>query len=273
MRRVGGGQARYRCTRPDTGTQPGRASPHIRSMPNPCHSSHRCSRTAAAQLVLVSLLLVLGRGGRLAAAAVQAQDSGALQAPTAATAATTHEELEPLYKYAGLCLRCADCKQLAALQRLRRQVGGPALCPSRRASLYPDISVFQERVRLASALGIANQLRRFHLNNTRVRRGTAVVVVRDGKVSSVSPDDLNPAFRVRLDALVSALQAQQDAGHVKLPNTIFIANLRDIPICAEVDMRSKLLRGGPRRLLQQASVHACAAPCSAAGDWRSLAPG
>ncbi|KXZ53742.1 hypothetical protein GPECTOR_6g659 [Gonium pectorale] len=104
--------------------------------------------------------------------------------------------------------------------------------PLYNVSLYPDLAVFRERVRLPSALGIANQLRKYHLNNTRTRRGTAVVVVRSGRVLAVTPDDFNPAFRIRVDSVVTELQRHQDAGHVALPDTIFILNARDVPLCS-----------------------------------------
>ncbi|GFR51440.1 hypothetical protein Agub_g13726, partial [Astrephomene gubernaculifera] len=103
--------------------------------------------------------------------------------------------------------------------------------PLYNASLYPDLAVFRSRVRLASALGIANQLRKYHMNATRVRRSTAVVVVRGGRVHGVTFDDFNPAFRIRLDSVVSELQRHQDAGWVALEDSIFILNTRDVPLC------------------------------------------
>ncbi|GLI67112.1 hypothetical protein VaNZ11_011320 [Volvox africanus] len=106
-----------------------------------------------------------------------------------------------------------------------------ALEPLYNSSLYPDVDVFHARVRFPSALGIANQLRKYHLNSTRVKRGTAVVVVRAGKVYGITFEDFSPAFRIRLDSVVSELQRHQDAGYIKLEDTVFIYNARDVPVC------------------------------------------
>ncbi|EFJ47146.1 hypothetical protein VOLCADRAFT_117922 [Volvox carteri f. nagariensis] len=106
-----------------------------------------------------------------------------------------------------------------------------ALEPLYNASLYPDVAVFRARVRLPSALGIANQLRKYHLNSTRIKRGTAVVVVRSGKVHSITFEDFASAYRIRLDSVVSELQRYQDEGHIQLEDTVFILNTRDVPVC------------------------------------------
>ncbi|PNW81197.1 hypothetical protein CHLRE_07g346317v5 [Chlamydomonas reinhardtii] len=107
-----------------------------------------------------------------------------------------------------------------------------AMEPMYNASLYPDLAVFAGRIRLLSGLGIANQLRRYHMNSSRVKRGTAVVVVRGGRVTGLTFEDFNPAFRIRLDSVVRELQRHQDAGHITLPDSVFILNTRDVPVCS-----------------------------------------
>ncbi|KAG2434599.1 hypothetical protein HXX76_007494 [Chlamydomonas incerta] len=107
-----------------------------------------------------------------------------------------------------------------------------AMEPLYNASLRPDLDVFRGRIRLLSGLGVANQLRRYHMNSSRVKRGTAVVVVRGGRVTGLTFEDFNPAFRIRLDSVVSELQRHQDAGHIKLEDSVFILNTRDVPVCS-----------------------------------------
>ncbi|KAG2496393.1 hypothetical protein HYH03_005620 [Edaphochlamys debaryana] len=107
-----------------------------------------------------------------------------------------------------------------------------AMEPIYNATLHPDLAFFRARVRLASGLGLANQLKKYHANSTRVRKGTAVVVVRGGKVMGLTFSDFNPAFKLRVDSVVSELQRHQDAGHIALEDTILILNCRDVPLCS-----------------------------------------
>ena len=68
-------------------------------------------------------------------------------------------------------------------------------------------------------------------NTTRLRRSTTAVVVRGGKLTAVTFEEFNPLFAPRVDALVQELQHFVDEGFLKLPDSIFVLNPRDVPLC------------------------------------------
>ena len=74
---------------------------------------------------------------------------------------------------------------------------GPRLHPACRASLYKDMDVYRQHIRMPSGRGLAN-LVRSHVNNTHTRQALAVLVVRGGNVQAVKFDDFHPASAARV---------------------------------------------------------------------------
>lgn len=97
-----------------------------------------------------------------------------------------------------------------------------------RQNLYPVMEVFASRVRAPSAFGIAHMAKKYG-NNARLRRSTAVIVVRSGKLQAITYPDFNPLFSLRVRACMHAVRCTR---HARLHATCMHARMFRHMLCS-----------------------------------------
>lgn len=109
--------------------------------------------------------------------------------------ATKHEDLEELYRSgcpSGVANRGGV--QLARTRTSCHTAFSAAAC---RLNIEPVKETFNTRVRAPSGLGLAHMARKFG-DAPRLRRSTAVILVRAGKLETITFPEFNPLFSLRV---------------------------------------------------------------------------